>query len=55
MIIAKRLKRPTLKALNPMKSDGWGHFTGLEGLEHAFYNVAKLLFHANPSNFSTTD
>ena len=39
IIPAKKLKCPTSKALNPMKSDGWGQFTELKGLEHIFYNV----------------
>ena len=32
----KKLKCLTIKALNPMKFDGWGQFTELEGLEHVF-------------------
>ena len=36
IIPAKKLKCPTLKALNPMKSDGWGQFMELEGPKHVF-------------------
>ena len=36
MITARRLKCRTLKALNPMKSDGWGQFTELKGPEHVY-------------------